>query len=207
MFSTEKNYLNAKQAVTAILEGKEEEVLRFLYRHLLSDFIRFADHKYQVKDVAYADEILIQVLTIFWEKVIARSFPELGHASLKTYLFTIGANKILDEQKKALRRQANPLENHLSQTSVDIDLSWDDQLEFRDLLKKSLQPLTPKCQEILTYSLLNRSTLEEISDKMSYKDVKTAASAHSRCLAHLKESIKQLLNKEQLSEILNKLRL
>lgn len=207
MRSSEKNYLDHQQAVTAILEGKDEEVLRYLYRHLLSDFIRFVDHQHRIKDVAYADEILIQVLTIFWEKVMSRSFPNLGQASLKTYLFSIGTNKILDEKARSQSRKTDPLENYLDQIACDIDLSWDDQLEFRDLLKKALLHLTPKCQEILTHSLLNQNTLEEIKIKMSYKDVDTAASAHSRCQSHLKDCIKRLLSKEQLGEILNKLRL
>jgi DNA-directed RNA polymerase specialized sigma24 family protein len=211
MFSSDKRYLDHKKAVSSIQQGKGNDVIKALYRLLLADFSRFAHHQHQITDAGYIDEVLIQTLTVFWKKAISNQFPELKKASLKTYLFAIGENIILNDRKKSIKltdlSQAEPIEQHLDHESIEMHIHWDDQLTFRGLLTQALQQLSPKCREILTYSLLQQHTIEEIKNEMVYKNIDSTAAAHSRCLSDLKALIRQMLTKEQLDEILQQLRL
>lgn len=107
-------------------------------------------------------------------------------SSLKTYLYAIGKNLVLQSLRQNGRYEvwdeAN-LEGLVWEEEAETDQ------ELIGLLRSQFQKLGQKCQEVLGLFYYRDKSLEEIQQLLGYESKDVVKSQKSRCLKQLKDSL------------------
>jgi RNA polymerase sigma factor (sigma-70 family) len=119
-----------------------------------------------------------------------------------TYLYAICKNIWLQERKK-YQLHAEKLRHHpqvVNEPAPDDDPLM--QQHFNELFEKHFNELSKDCQKILSL-FFNNHTVEEIRDKLRYKDLHHAADRKYRCKKSL---IKRIINDPLFKKLKNEAR-
>lgn len=160
----------------------------FLYREQFEFWIvqSFNIQSEDVKDI-YQDSILAM-----YENIKKGKFTgEL--CSLKTYLFAIGRNITLHHLKKSSTRKEYShdeavLNEVIIKESVDDffeKISIKEQTERAKIIKDKLSLLKKPCREIILLYYFEQLNMQEISQKLAYKNTNVAKAQKYRCMSKL----------------------
>jgi RNA polymerase sigma factor (sigma-70 family) len=152
--------------------------LESVYHDHRTEFIQWARHQYRI-DEDDAIEIFQQTVIALYENITQGKLMELT-SSLKTYLFSIGKNKIM-ELKRYQERQvkADGLDLPESETP--------DQDHLHQAVKKSLDQLGEPCRSLLIDFYYNGTSMLKLAEIYGYRNEDTAKSQKYRCLKSLRE--------------------
>jgi RNA polymerase sigma factor (sigma-70 family) len=174
--------------VLASLRAKEG--LADFYKTYRSEFLswvtRYGCTRDEAKD-AYQTSVLV-----FYENVVSGRLTVLN-SSIKTYLFAIGKNKIL-EMKRAAGKLSGIEE--VEESLPDL-VDEDGQADPHQLKRVSvcLEKLGEPCATLLKQFYYHNSSLEEIAQQLNYKTTDSAKNQKYKCLVRLRK----LFNEEKLS--------
>lgn len=176
----------SKQGMSAMLE---------IFRSNRDAYLAFTKRYTNDRDLrmqSFNDAIILLYRTIVKGKF------DPNKSQLKTYLFTIGKNNLINKlekeiaHKKIMQAKENNFEN-INYEPEKEDLK-------NNALKKSIDEvfgsLGEKCQSLILYFYYDALDSEEIMKLMNYDSVNVVYSAKSRCLKKLKDLIKK--NSERL---------
>ena len=157
-------------------------VLAELYQTYRSEFLNWV-MIYRCTSEEAKDAYQSAVLT-FYENVMSRKLTELS-SSVKTYLFAIGKNKVM-EMKRASGRfsELNGLEDSLPEEVTE------ENLPSPQLLKRvtlCLDKLGEPCATILKDFYYHCRNMEEIAKALNYKNTDTAKNQKYKCLLRLRK--------------------
>lgn len=151
-------------------------------------FIHFAK-KYKIDEADILD-IYQDTIIAFFENVVNGKITTLNY-TLKTYIFSIGKNKVFDFLKK--KDRTIPLENQIE--DVDIEITQREALTHRQVeLKKCIKELGEKCKSILQLFYYKRYSIEAIRIELGYKDDNVVKAHKSRCM----KSLRQIISKNDI---------
>lgn len=162
---------------------KSLETIYELYR---DDFINWAIRKYacQIED---AKEIFQIAVIIFYENIKKGKIIALN-SSLKTYLFAIGKNKILENHRKK--------EFLLGfDDTFEINLATVHEANFTEKqyeqVEIALGSIGQPCQGLLIGFYYQRLNLKELSERLDYKNEQSAKNQKYKCLKRLRALVFQ----------------
>ena len=161
-------------------ETGKKDVLKEVYILYRNDFISFGRtlHNDQNDLIDAFQESVIAL----YENLVAGKISE-SQTLLKTYLFAIGKNKLLDYADKRRRQSimsqeyANSAERY-RETNRNSD---------HYPMNKAMEQLGEKCRELLLLFYFHRYSINAIMFEMNYKNENTVKANKSRCLAQLRE--------------------
>lgn len=155
--------LNEKKIVSAII-AKDETALFELYKQYRNPLFRYIYN--QLKDKSLAEEITQDVFLDFIEALRDFHFQ----ASLKTFIFSIARNKVIDviRRKKVKKILFSSLPAYVVENITQV--MFDDTLEKKELAEKMktvLQALPNDYQLVLRLKYMEGKRVKLIAEKLS----------------------------------------
>ncbi len=159
-----------------------------LYRVFRNEFLIFVERisKNQEVNLDCFQEAVISVYENLRNNKITQD-----KSTVKTYLFAIGKNNVLNAIKK---KKDLPL-NEGAELIPEQGSRSEESSYRKTLLLSGMDQLGEKCKEILIKFYYDKYSIEAIKKEMSYKNENTVKAHKSRCLSQLRElltNIKQL---------------
>ncbi len=160
-----KDSLDEKKIVTAII-AKDEQALLTFYKEYKDPVFRYISK--QLNDKSLAEEITQDVFLDFIEALRDFHFQ----ASLKTFLFSIARNKVIDviRRKKVKKILFSSLPNNVVENITSV--VFDDALEKKELaekMKNVLEALPNDYQLVLRLKYVEGKRVKSIAEKLSLK--------------------------------------
>ncbi|MBN8703686.1 MAG: sigma-70 family RNA polymerase sigma factor [Bacteroidetes bacterium] len=171
----------------AIKSGNSESVLTHLYKVAKPKVKSLVLQNNGDEDEA--QDIFQDAVVAFYKYVLAGQFKE-GN-SVTGFIYSISRNLWINRAKQKNRLVGN-IENH---TDVQFDgadaytqtVSKERALKIQEILAM----LGERCKELLTYSIFNKMSMEDISQKMGFSNADTAKTKNYKCKQRLIQLVKE----------------
>ncbi|MFY9309612.1 MAG: sigma-70 family RNA polymerase sigma factor [Bacteroidia bacterium] len=169
----------------------DQQPLVDAYKLYRNEFIHFAFTNYGCGAEA-AKDIFQDVLVTFYDKIKRGELTELT-SGLKTYLFAIGKNKIINFQKRA-QRSVTFSGFDLSKVNEPIENLMADKEEqefIKETINKFLNEQCEDCKKVLKMYYFEELDMNTIAGKMGYKNADVAKKKKYECFKKLAEMVKK----------------
>jgi RNA polymerase sigma-70 factor (ECF subfamily) len=159
--------------------------LQYVYQTYRKDFIKWASFKYTV-DTEVAEDVFSDAVIDVYQNVLSGRYTKSDRASLKSYLFEIGKNKILN----ILNRQKIS-ETHLKVISYQQEKTYNNifetnkNQEITTKVQELMELIDEKCQKVLTLFYFHSLSMEDIAHEMAFKNEDVAKNKKLKCLRRL----------------------
>ena len=169
------------------LRRGDQKALAEIYSEYREGFLHWITNTHQcTRDEAV--EIFQHSILTFYENVVEGSFEGLKTAGIKTYIYSIGKNKLLGDYRKNMRisstESVDAEEN--SEIVVDVEHIKSQKLET---IKKAIQDLGDPCKKLLELFYFNNLSNDEIAEIMDYKNGNTVKNLKYKCIQRIKKAI------------------
>jgi RNA polymerase sigma-70 factor (ECF subfamily) len=177
----------SENSLVVRLKSGDQKALELIYSEYRISFISFITTSHNCSKEEAIDLYQYAIL-VFYENVVDGSFEEMNAAGLKTYLFSIGKNKLLGDLRKKTKIsfQGGFKENDLIE---DEDVSELIRVEQFDKIKNVIADLGDPCKRILELFYFNKLPNEKIAEIMGYSSAKTVKNLKYKCLQRIKKLI------------------
>ncbi|MEM6773047.1 MAG: sigma-70 family RNA polymerase sigma factor, partial [Bacteroidota bacterium] len=170
-----------QKILDAIRQGDQDQ-LGLLYDRHRQAFIAFAAN-YGLREERAVD-LWQDSIIAFYENVTSGKLTTLT-SSLKTYLFSIGRFRILDEHRRQ-KRQTTLTENGQELIEIHPDQQFTPS-EANEELDAAVNRLGDKCRQLLVHFYYDNFAVEAIAHRMGYANENTVSAHKSRCMKKLRE--------------------
>lgn len=165
--------------------GNGDDTLKEIYNKYQNEFIMWAMRRHSCT-MEEAKDVFQQAMIIFYENVVHGKITELT-VQVKTYLFSIGKNKILEtfrQRSKTHIPVEDSIEVGMEMFGDEIDEEYEEKLK---MVEKGLSKLGDPCKNILEFYYYHKKSMNEISKIMDYKSGGTVKNLKYKCLQRLKQ--------------------
>ena len=183
--------IDDSEVISAILDSEVNPItIKKFYEAHRKSFIKFAKLYYKVDDL-FAIEVYQEAQYIMYTNFIDGRVKDLK-SSLKTYLFSIGKNLILNEFKR--RGQYEEFKDiHISNKLAELD-----QIEVENehtrkmtIVREAVSVLKDPCKSILTYFYWAKKKLDVILTLMpNYNSIDALKVQKYKCMQRLEKLVK-----------------
>lgn len=179
------------QIIQAIAKG-DNTTFAQLYDKYRSEFIGYIRKSYrgdeqEIFDI-YQDSCMALYHNILSKRLTAQN---LSSASLKTYLFTIGRNKLVDLYRRNKTRSKVLLTENINQNETEMCTG---ELSEREIIiQKVVNQMSEPCNTILRLYYWDDKSMKEIAEVGGYSNADSAKAQKSKCMAKLKLYITNIL--------------
>lgn len=170
--------------IESIRKG-DQQALSKLYEEHRKDFsLWLIKHYGSAMDDAL--EVYQETIIAFYENVVSGKLSELS-SSIKTYLFSIGKNKYLSMTRKSGRNVNS--DAHLQMVTDDGSELEEKKVkeDMLTLVEASFKKLSEHCRKLLKFFYYDRLSMEDIMDKLKYKNANTAKNQKYKCMQQLRK--------------------
>jgi len=165
-----------------------------VYKAYRSEFVGWASSHYQCDKEEARDIYQASIITLY-DNIVKEKLQQLN-GSVKTYLFAIGKNKIME-----LRRTDKKFDLTLDVKNINIEDQPDNEKQLKEkqlkVVQQCLAKLGEPCRTMLELYYYNATGLDELAGMLHYKNGDTVKNLKSRCLLKLRELVTQELKKHQ----------
>lgn len=169
-------------SIIASIQMGDEDGLVYLYSSHREEFVIWARKQYQVDQELSYDAFQEAILALR-TNVVAGKLSHLT-SSLKTYLFSIAKNQLINRLKRTKHEISSDLEagiEKIDYSSTKKTLS-DRQMRIKTLVNDLESP----CKEILKMFYYLEYRMDVIAERMNYRNADVAKSQKARCIKKLK---------------------
>jgi RNA polymerase sigma-70 factor (ECF subfamily) len=168
------------------LKRGDKKALEEIYRKYRLSFVNWITFAHQCSHDRAVDIFQYSILS-FYENVVDGSVEEMNDAGIKTYLFSIGKNKFLSDNRREAKMS---YQEELEEYGLDeIQIPNDDIKEKRAFLSNVLNNLGSPCSDILRLFYFNNLSADEIAEVMNYKNGNTVKNLKYKCLQRIKKAV------------------
>jgi RNA polymerase sigma factor (sigma-70 family) len=171
--------------IEEIKNGNKKE-LADVYKAYRTEFVSWATRHYQCSPEEARDIYQASIIT-FYDNIVKEKLQQLN-VTLKTYLFAIGKNKILELRRSDKKFMAESVGNEL-----DVEDIKDGEAERKELhlqiIQRCLEKLGDPCRTMLELYYFHGTGLQELAEKLRYKNSDTVKNLKSRCLLRLRDLV------------------
>lgn len=169
------------------LRRGDREALEQIYSKYRVSFISFITNTHHCSEEEAIDVFQYAILS-FYENVVDGSFEEMNVAGIKTYLYSIGKNKLLGDLRRKNKLSFHPgfKDDALVQSDNDFEVEKGEQLEkVREIIAKLGNP----CKKILELFYFNKLSNDSIAEIMGYSNGNTVKNLKYKCIQRIKKLI------------------
>ena len=181
-----KDFILMKNDIVESIKKNDTSVIKKIYLENKLSFFKIANQYEIPNDIAldiYQDSIVALI-----ENARKNKIDNL-QSSISTYFISIGKFMVfnyLKVKKTVALNEFNAVEE------MDNFSTGNDSLNEREIaLKNAYEKLGEQCQKILNLFYFENKKLEEIQSLLKYENKDVLKSQKSRCISHLKKSLKQ----------------
>lgn len=159
--------------------------LQYVYQSYRKDFIKWASFKYTI-DSEVAEDVFSDAVIDVYQNVLSERYQKSDKASLKSYLYEIGKNKILN-----ILNKLKISDTHLKIIANSQDKTYNNIFEINknqeitNKVKELLELIDEKCQKVLTLFYFHSLSMEDIAHEMNFKNEDVAKNKKLKCLRKL----------------------
>ena len=164
--------------VERLPKDRSGDELRELYRRYAPELFGFATNA--LGDRELAEEVVQDVFAQVWRR--AESYDE-RRASVRTWLYAIARNRIIDAHRRAAARPKRADDDALD-TAAEVDAALDHAV-LRWQVTSALSRLSPAHREVIRLAHYGGLTMREISERTGVP-IGTVKSRTSYALRHLR---------------------
>jgi RNA polymerase sigma-70 factor (ECF subfamily) len=194
--NSQTNLLNLEtSAILEAIKAGSEKILFQLYEGYRDEFVSWGIRNHQIS-IEEAKDVFQEAIVGLYRNVKAGKVDSL-ESSIKTYLFGIGKNIILNMVKrKGIETKAY---EHFTETQESAINDHYDREHLVSLVKRIYRALRSPCKEVLELYYENGFDMESVALRLGYKNADVAKKKKYECLKSLEERI----NMSRLKDILN----
>ena len=144
-------------------------------------------------DSAKAMDIYQDAIIILYENINRGKLSQLN-SSLKTYLYGIGKNLILNKMAREKAEKKRWQEVYPFEETEEITLYPTVREESLDAVKSCLEGLSIRNQAILKLYYYRHLPLKTIAEQLGYENVDVVKNQKVRCIKYLKKLVEDRLN-------------
>ncbi|MGW8121659.1 RNA polymerase sigma factor [Roseivirga echinicomitans] len=169
------------------LKRGDQQALEQIYSDYRQSFIVFITNTHNCSEEQAIDIYQYAILS-FYENVVDGSFEEMNIAGIKTYLYSIGKNKLLGDLRKNTRItfQGEFKEGDLILEDDEFEI---EKIEKYDKVREVINAMGDPCKRILELYYFNKLPNEEIAEIMGYNTAKTVKNLKYKCIQRIKKLI------------------
>lgn len=182
--------MNKEQLIIDQLRSGNNEPLGVIYSRHRNEFIGWMRKKYSCNEDEARDLFQFAVLA-FYQNVANGKLVKI-ESSLKTYLFSIGKNKFLGNQKEKGRYTFNLEEEFIDLSSEDQTQKMRDERKIK-VISECMKDLGDPCHTLIKMTYFLKQSMEEICRKLNYKNTETAKNVKYKCMQRLRKLVGQRL--------------
>lgn len=175
--------------IRALKAGGSDEsaALGQLYRAELPRIVRYVRRNSGTEDDAR--DVFQDALIVFSEQVRKGIFRQ--ESSIKAYLRSICKHMWLNQLKR--RKHADAYVDYQKDVpaipaDTPVKLMLDQEKD--ELIGKLMGALGDKCKEILQLRIYYRDSMQEIAERLGYKNAQNAKNRHYKCMKALRDMVK-----------------
>jgi len=187
----------SEELIIQKIKAGEEEVLSEVYIEYREEFIRWLIKRFQC-DMDTAKEIYQLTIVIFYDNVVTGKLQNLS-GSLKTYLFAIGKNKFFEHKRAEGKTRLEDDPFFFDRPILDTNTAISSEQELK-LVSEAMQKLGDACKSILEHFYYYNFSMQEITQKLNYKNVNTTKNLKYKCLKRLQTFFKKIKNQNVINE-------
>lgn len=201
-FSKYKGYLDrlnplsseqiTDQVVIENIRNGDKRQLEAIYKAHKVEFVNWITGQYHCSEDDAKDIYQFAIIT-FYDNIRTEKLSVLN-SSVKTYLFAIGKHKAMEQKKASVKYRY--LQEGQELPIPDIS-KWDDDLYegSLQLVEKCLEKLGEPCKSLLELYYFHGLSMDEIADKMNYKNRFTSKNLKYKCVNRLRRLYLEELKK------------
>lgn len=172
-------------------KGGEKE-LKEVYCLYRDDFILWAARNYSCT-IEEAQDIFQHVVVLFYENIVSGKLTVIT-PKVKTYLFGIGKNKIMELLRKKNKNPAPESSDYFIDSALLYDQHDDHYATEVSKVTKYLNKIGDPCKAILVQFYYHNQSMAEISEKLAYKNSDTVKNLKYKCIQRLKKLFNSGMN-------------
>lgn len=186
--------MTEKQLVHELQQGNTE-VLKQVYQSHKTAFIAWASGKFPTVETVIIEDVYSEVVVDFYENILKNKYKH--SASIKTYLFTLGRNKIINIIQKKITHQSKSDEIIIQEEGRGLvnPEAEQQQSEQSEIIKTLMSQLCEDCQQVLTLFYFYEHSMKEIAEKLNYKNANVSKTKKRDCLKQLMDFAKEKYKK------------
>ena len=173
-------------AIIEAIKAGSEKILFQLYENYRNEFVSWAVRHHQVSEEE-ARDVFQDAIVALYKNVKTGTIDRL-EASIKTYLFGIGKNIVLNVIKRK-GIETRVYENYSAVHDNKIHEHYE-QEHIIQLVKRIYSALGSPCKEILAMYYEKGFDMDSIASRIGYKNANVAKKKKYECLKALEERIK-----------------
>jgi len=175
------------------IKNNDQRVIADFYKSHRNEFIAYAMKKYRVS-ADICKEIYQEAFLAMYRNIITGKLIQL-QSSLKTYLFQIGKNQIMNELKRSARSvDVDGAEFRDNSIQHKFDDSGENDLIKLKKINMSLLKLSEKCRELLRLFYFEKKKHDEIMLIMNYTTIDSVKTQKYKCFKKLENLVKSDFN-------------
>ena len=183
------------EIIAKIKSGGQTE-LGMIYEEYRTEFLKWIVKEYSCSDDDSKD-IYQLVILIFYDNVKTGKLEHLV-SSVKTYLFGIGKNIVMENMRKTKRQTPIDQERWLKEYLVDEPQEETYDANF-EIAKRALLKLGEPCRKLVEMFYYEKKSLEEITNTLNYKNAETAKNQKCKCMKRLRKLCEDEINKKPIT--------
>jgi RNA polymerase sigma factor (sigma-70 family) len=170
--------------LSAIREGKDGKALGALYKNLLPKIRAYVKANNGSDDEAF--DVFQDAVVIFFKQVMTDKFDEKYKVS--AFIYSVCRNLWINRAKKINKHV--DVDNSLNQIHSDDFVDEIYNREKRQIVKDLFEKLDVKCRELLTLSVYQNLSMEDIKNRLGFASENAAKTSNYRCKKKLTQLIK-----------------
>jgi len=163
-----------------------------IYKAYRSEFVGWAGSHYQCDKEEARDIYQASIITLY-DNIINEKLLQLN-GSVKTYLFAIGKNKIMELRRADKKFDLSKEIEHL-ELADEVDEEKLQKEKHLKIVQHCLEKLGEPCRTMLELYYYHDTGLDSLAEMLHYKNGDTVKNLKSRCLLRLRELVTQELKK------------
>lgn len=183
------------EIIAKIKTGGHAE-LGMVYEEYRREFLSWITKDYSCSEDDAKDIYQVTIL-IFYDNIKLGKLEHLV-SSVKTYLFGIGKNIVMENIRKTSRYTPIDQERWLKEHLIDEPENMVKEQSF-EIAKQALAKLGEPCRKLIELFYYDRKSLEEITDLLGYKNAETAKNQKCKCMKRLRKLCEEESNKTSIS--------
>lgn len=165
-----------------------------LYERYRSEFICYIRKSYKGNDEEIFD-LYQDTCVALWSNITSQRLTVAKlSVSLKTYLFTIGHNKLVDIYRSCSYKFKTQFIENLDYKKDYNSEHQDECSERESIIRQAVNAMTEPCNSILTLYYWDDKSMREIAELKDYSNADSAKSQKNKCMSKLKAYVKTLIH-------------
>ncbi len=181
-----KHDTNRAAVIIESIKNGDKKELAELYKAYRNEFVGWASGHFQCSKEEARDIYQASIIT-FYDNIMREKLQQLN-GSVKTYLFAIGKNKIME-----LRRAYKKFDLTKDVQNMDVEDLPDNLKQQKEkhlqIVQDSLDKMGEPCRTMLELYYYHEAGLDELAEMLHYKNSDTVKNLKSRCLVRLRELV------------------